>query len=36
MKLKYSIGNLLLLTAIVGILVAWYLERIAVENKLLT
>jgi hypothetical protein len=37
MKLRFSISNLLLLTAIVGILVAWYLDhkRIADENKAL-
>ena len=35
MKLRFSISNLLLLTAIVGILLAWYLDhkRIADENK---
>ena len=37
MKLRFSISNLLLLTAIVGILIAWYLDhkRIADENKTL-
>jgi hypothetical protein len=37
MRIRFSISNLLLLTALVGVLIAWYLDhkRSADENKAL-
>ncbi len=33
MKVRFSISNLLLLTAIVGIVIAWYLDRTQLNKK---